>query len=175
MTTTSTVVNSNYVLNYQHSDEATSDEDPERALSSSSSNSPPHDMKYTTFNSNINALAIAAAAAAAAASVSSSTTTFNQSSPDVSAASSSSSPSSHQRKQNGANTFESIDKLKTRKLNHSAIERRRRDRINEKINALKHLVPTCSESLHKVWKKQKTKKNGKRVFLVYFIFIFIYI
>ncbi|CAO3632434.1 unnamed protein product [Cunninghamella blakesleeana] len=39
-----------------------------------------------------------------------------------------------------------------RKVSHSAIERRRRERINDKIMQLKHLIPTCAnqENLHKM-------------------------
>jgi hypothetical protein len=39
-----------------------------------------------------------------------------------------------------------------RKVSHSAIERRRRERINDKIMQLKQLIPTCAdqENLHKM-------------------------
>ncbi|KAI9485825.1 MAG: Myc-type, basic helix-loop-helix domain-containing protein, partial [Benjaminiella poitrasii] len=41
---------------------------------------------------------------------------------------------------------------KARRISHSAIERRRRERINDKILQLKQLIPTCrdQESLHKM-------------------------
>ncbi|KAG2213961.1 hypothetical protein INT47_001231 [Mucor saturninus] len=41
---------------------------------------------------------------------------------------------------------------KARKVSHSAIERRRRERINDKIMQLKQLIPTCAEqdNLHKM-------------------------
>lgn len=41
---------------------------------------------------------------------------------------------------------------KARKVSHSAIERRRRERINDKIIQLKQLIPTCAEqdNLHKM-------------------------
>lgn len=41
---------------------------------------------------------------------------------------------------------------KARKVSHSAIERRRRERINDKILQLKQLIPTCAEqdNLHKM-------------------------
>ncbi|CAO3587794.1 unnamed protein product [Absidia cylindrospora] len=39
-----------------------------------------------------------------------------------------------------------------RKVSHSAIERRRRERINDRIMQLKHIIPTCAdqENLHKL-------------------------
>jgi hypothetical protein len=45
-----------------------------------------------------------------------------------------------------------------RKVSHSAIERRRRERINDKILQLKHLVPACvdEDHLHKLSILQST-------------------
>ncbi|ORZ16461.1 Myc-type, basic helix-loop-helix domain-containing protein, partial [Absidia repens] len=39
-----------------------------------------------------------------------------------------------------------------RKISHSAIERRRRERINDKIMQLKQIIPACAdqENLHKM-------------------------
>ncbi|TPX70570.1 hypothetical protein SpCBS45565_g01617 [Spizellomyces sp. 'palustris'] len=47
---------------------------------------------------------------------------------------------------------EKTDKELLRKVSHSAIERRRRERINDKIMQLKGLVPSCAhqENLHKL-------------------------
>ena len=39
---------------------------------------------------------------------------------------------------------EAFEQQKKRKVTHSAIERKRRDRMNEKINVLRKLVPTAS-------------------------------
>ncbi|KAI8367536.1 Myc-type, basic helix-loop-helix domain-containing protein, partial [Radiomyces spectabilis] len=41
---------------------------------------------------------------------------------------------------------------KARKVSHSAIERRRRERINDKILQLKQLIPSCADqgNLHKM-------------------------
>ncbi|KAI9300790.1 Myc-type, basic helix-loop-helix domain-containing protein [Cunninghamella echinulata] len=63
-----------------------------------------------------------------------------------------------------------------RKVSHSAIERRRRERINDKIMQLKHLIPTCAnqENLHKMsilqsaidyitYLKQNKKHNTKEM------------
>lgn len=56
------------------------------------------------------------------------------------------------RAQRPLDDSEEEDVIKTRKLTHSQVERRRRDRINERINALKNLVPTCTglDNLHKM-------------------------
>ncbi|KAI9340957.1 Myc-type, basic helix-loop-helix domain-containing protein, partial [Pilaira anomala] len=44
------------------------------------------------------------------------------------------------------------EREKARKVSHSAIERRRRERINDKIMQLKQLIPSCAEqeNLHKM-------------------------
>ncbi|KAI9095197.1 hypothetical protein DFS34DRAFT_626969 [Phlyctochytrium arcticum] len=49
-------------------------------------------------------------------------------------------------------TDEKLEKEMLRKVSHSAIERRRRERINDKIMQLKGLVPACAdqENLHKL-------------------------
>jgi hypothetical protein len=39
---------------------------------------------------------------------------------------------------------EAFEQQQKRKVTHSAIERKRRDRMNEKINVLRKLVPTAS-------------------------------
>ncbi|KAI8808532.1 hypothetical protein BJ742DRAFT_853336 [Cladochytrium replicatum] len=51
-----------------------------------------------------------------------------------------------------------LDKHLKRKLSHSAIERRRRERINDKIMVLKSLVPACAnqQNLHKLCILQNT-------------------
>jgi hypothetical protein len=36
-------------------------------------------------------------------------------------------------------------------VTHSAIERKRRDQMNEKINVLRKLVPTASARVYRVW------------------------
>ncbi|KAG9061465.1 hypothetical protein KI688_007459 [Linnemannia hyalina] len=85
-----------------------------------------------------------AAATAMASSVSSSTTT----------------PSSSSRRRASSNSRvvdqETRDLM--RKVSHSAIERRRRERINDKILQLKHLVPACidEDHLHKLSILQST-------------------
>ncbi|KAI8814658.1 hypothetical protein BJ742DRAFT_766459 [Cladochytrium replicatum] len=51
-----------------------------------------------------------------------------------------------------------LDRHLKRKLSHSAIERRRRERINDKIMVLKSLVPACAnqQNLHKLCILQNT-------------------
>lgn len=41
---------------------------------------------------------------------------------------------------------------KARKISHSAIEKRRREKMNDKINQIKRLIPSCAEqeNLHKM-------------------------
>lgn len=50
------------------------------------------------------------------------------------------------------NTTTADQREQARKVSHSAIERRRRERINDKIIQLKELIPTCAnqENLHKM-------------------------
>ena len=49
------------------------------------------------------------------------------------------------------------DRDKMRKMSHSAIEKRRRERINDEINALRAIVPACN-GLHKLGVLQNTIK-----------------
>jgi hypothetical protein len=51
-----------------------------------------------------------------------------------------------------ANLSTAHQREQARKVSHSAIERRRRERINDKIMQLKQLIPTCAgqENLHKM-------------------------
>lgn len=51
-----------------------------------------------------------------------------------------------------------------RKTSHSVIERRRREKINEGLVSLQHLVPACRDELHELLlsKAQSNKRNLKR-------------
>ncbi|PWN38500.1 uncharacterized protein FA14DRAFT_27511 [Meira miltonrushii] len=51
-----------------------------------------------------------------------------------------------------------------RKTSHSVIERRRREKINEGLISLQHLVPACRDELHELLlsKAQSNKRNLKR-------------
>ncbi|ORZ07598.1 hypothetical protein BCR42DRAFT_425839 [Absidia repens] len=58
----------------------------------------------------------------------------------------------HYSPQTSATTTTADQREQARKVSHSAIERRRRERINDKIMQLKQLIPTCAdqENLHKM-------------------------
>ncbi|KAF9371208.1 hypothetical protein CPB97_002162 [Podila verticillata] len=72
--------------------------------------------------------------------------------------SSSSSSSSKRRSSSSAKAVDQETRDMMRKVSHSAIERRRRERINDKILQLKHLVPSCvdEDHLHKLSILQST-------------------
>lgn len=72
--------------------------------------------------------------------------------------SSSSSSSSKRRSSSSAKVVDQETRDMMRKVSHSAIERRRRERINDKILQLKHLVPSCvdEDHLHKLSILQST-------------------
>ncbi|KAF9407065.1 hypothetical protein BGZ94_002836 [Podila epigama] len=65
---------------------------------------------------------------------------------------------SKRRSSSGAKTVDQETRDIMRKVSHSAIERRRRERINDKILQLKHLVPSCidEDHLHKLSILQST-------------------
>ncbi|KAI7902445.1 Myc-type, basic helix-loop-helix domain-containing protein [Cokeromyces recurvatus] len=48
--------------------------------------------------------------------------------------------------------FNNHQRERARKISHSAIERRRRERMNDKISRLKELIPSCveQENIHKM-------------------------
>ncbi|KAF9111784.1 hypothetical protein BGX27_004439 [Mortierella sp. AM989] len=62
------------------------------------------------------------------------------------------------RSSSGAKAVDQETREMMRKVSHSAIERRRRERINDKILQLKHLVPACvdEDHLHKLSILQST-------------------
>ncbi|KAF9979046.1 hypothetical protein BGZ73_007148 [Actinomortierella ambigua] len=73
----------------------------------------------------------------------------------------SSSPSSSSKRRSASLSNKSVEqeaREMMRKVSHSAIERRRRERINDKILQLKHLVPACidEDHLHKLSILQST-------------------
>ncbi|KAG0283335.1 hypothetical protein BGZ96_012290 [Linnemannia gamsii] len=76
----------------------------------------------------------------------------------VSATSTSSSSSSRRRTSSNPRVVDQETRDLMRKVSHSAIERRRRERINDKILQLKHLVPACvdEDHLHKLSILQST-------------------
>ncbi|KAG0012092.1 hypothetical protein BGZ81_001776 [Podila clonocystis] len=65
---------------------------------------------------------------------------------------------SKRRSSSSAKVVDQETRDKMRKVSHSAIERRRRERINDKILQLKHLVPSCvdEDHLHKLSILQST-------------------
>ncbi|KAF9919893.1 hypothetical protein FBU30_010406 [Linnemannia zychae] len=69
-----------------------------------------------------------------------------------------SSSSSRRRPSSNSRTIDQETRDLMRKVSHSAIERRRRERINDKILQLKHLVPACvdEDHLHKLSILQST-------------------
>ncbi|KAF8931163.1 hypothetical protein BGZ47_000205 [Haplosporangium gracile] len=71
---------------------------------------------------------------------------------------SSSSSSSRRRPSSNSRVVDQETRDLMRKVSHSAIERRRRERINDKILQLKHLVPACvdEDHLHKLSILQST-------------------
>ncbi|KAG0081087.1 hypothetical protein BGZ93_002779, partial [Podila epicladia] len=66
--------------------------------------------------------------------------------------------SSKRRSSSSAKVIDQETRDMMRKVSHSAIERRRRERINDKILQLKHLVPSCvdEDHLHKLSILQST-------------------
>ncbi|KAF9436454.1 hypothetical protein BGZ76_003951, partial [Entomortierella beljakovae] len=66
--------------------------------------------------------------------------------------------SSKRRSSSGPKVVDQEAREMMRKVSHSAIERRRRERINDKILQLKHLVPACidEDHLHKLSILQST-------------------
>ncbi|KAG0357141.1 hypothetical protein BG005_003889 [Podila minutissima] len=68
------------------------------------------------------------------------------------------SSSSKRRSSSSAKVIDQETRDMMRKVSHSAIERRRRERINDKILQLKHLVPSCvdEDHLHKLSILQST-------------------
>ncbi|KAF9995429.1 hypothetical protein BGZ79_010892 [Entomortierella chlamydospora] len=70
----------------------------------------------------------------------------------------SSSTAAKHRASSGAKAVDQEAREMMRKVSHSAIERRRRERINDKILQLKHLVPACvdEDHLHKLSILQST-------------------
>ncbi|KAF9347108.1 hypothetical protein BGX26_001391 [Mortierella sp. AD094] len=70
----------------------------------------------------------------------------------------SSSTGAKRRASSGARAVDQETREMMRKVSHSAIERRRRERINDKILQLKHLVPACvdEDHLHKLSILQST-------------------
>lgn len=54
--------------------------------------------------------------------------------------------SSRSKSTSGSTTTTADEREQHRRLSHSAIEKRRRERINDKIDQLKHLIPSCCPS-----------------------------
>ncbi|CAG8558829.1 8563_t:CDS:2 [Ambispora gerdemannii] len=64
----------------------------------------------------------------------------------------------------GSNARTTADERElARKVSHSAIERRRRERINDKIMQLKELIPICADQdhLHKLTEERRVVKRSK--------------
>ena len=78
--------------------------------------------------------------------------------PTLVTATASSGSSSKRRASSHAKAVDQETRDLMRKVSHSAIERRRRERINDKILQLKHLVPSCvdEDHLHKLSILQST-------------------
>ncbi|CEG64098.1 hypothetical protein RMATCC62417_01133 [Rhizopus microsporus] len=62
------------------------------------------------------------------------------------------SPQLHPGRHNSISSTTADEREQARKISHSAIERRRRERINDKIAQLKQLIPSCADrhNLHKM-------------------------
>ncbi|KAF9082609.1 hypothetical protein BGX23_012279, partial [Mortierella sp. AD031] len=96
--------------------------------------------------------------ASASSGGSSSTAAISTAAAAAGAGGSTSSSSTRRRPSSNSRVVDQETRDLMRKVSHSAIERRRRERINDKILQLKHLVPACvdEDHLHKLSILQST-------------------